>query len=192
MSTATLQAPAALTTWAIDPAHTEAGFAVRHLMIATVRGRFSDVTGALTVEGDDIGTARVEATIGVGSLDTREPQRDAHLRSADFFDAERFPTMTFRSRRVEPAGEGRFTVTGDLTLHGVTRPVVLDVTDEGRVRDPWGHERSGFSARTTINRTDFGLTWNAALETGGVLVGDEVKISLDVELIKESDEVMKS
>jgi polyisoprenoid-binding protein YceI len=192
MSTATIQAPAALTTWAIDPSHSEAAFAVRHLMIATVRGRFSDIKGTVAVEDDDFRTARVEAAIGVGSIDTREPQRDAHLRSADFFDAEHFPTMTLRSRRVESAGEGRFTMTGDLTIRGVTRPVVFDVTDEGRARDPWGGQRAGFSARTTINRTDFGLTWNAALETGGVLVGDEVKISIDVELIKRSDEVMKS
>jgi polyisoprenoid-binding protein YceI len=185
MATAVIQAPAGLTTWQIDPAHTAAGFAVRHLMISTVRGRFSDVQGTVSLAGDDFRTARVNVAIGVASVDTREPQRDAHLRSADFFDADHFPTMTFRSRKVDAAGADRFTVTGDLTIRGVTREVVLHVTDEGRVRDPWGGERAGFSATTTINRADFGLTWNAALETGGVVVGDTVRISIDVELVKQ-------
>ncbi|MFI5178934.1 MAG: YceI family protein [Vicinamibacterales bacterium] len=174
-----------VTTWQIDPSHTDAGFAVKHLMIATVRGRFSDVNGSVVVTGDDFGTATLDVTIGTASLDTREPKRDAHLRSADFFDADRFPVMTFTSRRVIPDGRG-YAVTGDLTIRGVTRQVVFNVIDEGRVRDPWGGERAGFSATAIINRQDFGLTWNAVLEAGGVLVGDDVKISVDLELVKQA------
>jgi polyisoprenoid-binding protein YceI len=172
----------ARTTWQIDPAHTDVAFAVRHLMISTVRGRFSDVQGTVSVEGGDFQTAEVEVTVGTGSVDTREAKRDAHLRSADFFDAERFPEMTFRSRRVEKTPRG-YTLIGDLTIRGVTREVALAVVDEGRVRDPWGNERAGFSAAGVLNREDFGLTWNAALETGGVLVGSDVRISIDVELV---------
>jgi len=177
-------APAGATTlWQLDPSHSEAGFAVRHLMIATVRGRFSDIQGTITVAGDDFRTATVDVTIGTASVDTREPRRDEHLRSADFFDAARFPAMTFTSREVVARDRG-YTIAGALTIRGVTRPVSFEVTDEGRVRDPWGGERAGFSARAVINRQDFGLTWNAALEAGGVLVGDEVKISVDLELLK--------
>ena len=177
--------PAARTTWHMDPSHTDAGFAVRHLMISTVRGRFSDVRGHVTVTGDDFRTAEVTVTIGTASIDTREPKRDEHLRSADFFDVENFPTLTFVSRRVEPTGNG-YNVTGDLTIRGVTRSVSLDVVDEGRIRDPWGGHRAGFTARCIIQRRDFGLTWNAALETGGVVVGDEVKLVIDVELVQQA------
>jgi polyisoprenoid-binding protein YceI len=173
------------TTWQIDPSHTDAGFAVKHLMIATVRGRFSDVKGTVVVTGDDFGTAQLDVTIGTASVDTREPKRDQHLRSADFFDTERFPVMTFTSRKVARVGRG-YSVAGDLTIRGVTRPVVFDVIDEGRARDPWGGQRAGFSATAIINRQDFGLTWNSVLEAGGVLVGDDVKISVDLELVKQA------
>jgi polyisoprenoid-binding protein YceI len=174
------------TTWQIDPSHTHVEFAVRHLMISTVKGRFGDVQGLVTMAGNDVSTATADVTIGVESIDTREPQRDAHLRSADFFDVEKFPTLTFKSRRVVPHANGNFALVGDLTLHGVTREVAFDVTSEGSGRDPWGNERAGFSAKTTISRRDFGLTWNQLLETGGFAVGDEVKISIDTELVAKA------
>ena len=177
------QAPA--TRWQLDPAHTQVGFAVRHLMISTVRGRFNDVSGTFSAPGGDFSRGTLEASIRVASIDTREPQRDAHLKSPDFFDAERFPVITFVSRRIEPDAKdsSRFRLVGDLTLHGVTREIELEGTAEGRGRDPWGADRAGFSLRGRLNRRDFGLTWNQALETGGVLVGDDVAISIETELI---------
>jgi polyisoprenoid-binding protein YceI len=174
-----------LTTWSIDPAHSHVEFAVRHLMISTVKGRFTDVGGVVRSDDADPAQGDVDITIGVASIDTREAQRDAHLRSADFFDAETFPAITFKSRRLDNVNGDGFKIVGDLTLRGVTRPVVLDVTSEGRGKDPWGGERAGFSATTKIKRSDFGLTWNQLLETGGVAVGDDVKISIDVELVKQ-------
>jgi polyisoprenoid-binding protein YceI len=174
------------TTWQIDPSHVDVGFAVRHLMIATVKGRFGAVKGTVAVDGDDFATAEVDVTIDAASIDTREPKRDAHLRSADFFDVEQFPAITFKSRRVRAKGANQFDLVGDLTIHGVTREVSLDVTSEGTVRDPWGNHKAGFSATGVIRRSDFGLTWNAALETGGLLVGEDVKLSLDVELLQTS------
>lgn len=183
MSTAT--ATLARTTWKIDPAHSQVEFAVRHLMITTVRGRFTDVSGTVVTDDADSAIAEVEVTINVNSIDTREAQRDAHLKSADFFDAEKYPAITFKGTRVTDVRGSQFTLAGDLTIHGVTREVALDVTSEGRARDPWGGERAGYSATTKINRSDFGLTWNQALETGGFVVGDEIKISLDLELLKQ-------
>ena len=181
---ATVTSPAT-TTWKIDPSHTHAEFAVRHLMISTVKGRFAEVQGTVRTDETDAAASQVDVTIGVSSIDTREPQRDAHLRSADFFDAGNFPQITFRSTRVDGGGES-FKVTGDLTIRGTTREVVLDVTTEGRGKDPWGGERAGFSATTRIKRSEFGLTWNQLLEAGGVAVGDDVKISIDVELVKQA------
>ena len=177
------------TTWQIDPAHTHVAFAVKHLMIATVRGRFGDVAGTVIVPGDDFSRAQVEATIGVASIDTREPQRDGHLKSPDFFEVEKYPTMTFKSRRVEPTGheDDRSSLTGDLTMHGVTREIVLDLTLEGRTKDPYGNNRAGFSATGKINRKDFGLGWNQLLETGGVMVGEDVKVSIDAEIFAEPE-----
>jgi polyisoprenoid-binding protein YceI len=172
-----------LTTWSIDPAHTHVEFAVRHMMLTTVKGRFTDVRGTVRSHDSDPAKREVDVTIGVASIDTREAQRDAHLRSADFLDAEQFPTITFKSRRITDGNS--FRLVGDLTIRGVTREVVLDVTSEGRAKDPWGGERAGFTATTKIKRSEFGLTWNQALETGGVLVGDEVKISIDAELLKQ-------
>jgi polyisoprenoid-binding protein YceI len=153
-------------------------------MIATVKGRFAEFSGTVITDEADPTTGRVEFTINPASIDTRQSQRDAHLRSADFFDVEKFPTLTFRSSRLEAVSGDRFKLVGDLTIRGVTREVTLDVTSEGRVKDPWGGERAGFSATTRINRSEFGLTWNQALEAGGLAVGDEVKIALDVELVK--------
>jgi polyisoprenoid-binding protein YceI len=176
-------APGARTIWTIDPAHTGVEFAVRHLMISTVKGRFAKVEGTVTT-GEDLTTAEVGITIHAESIDTREPQRDAHLKSADFFEVEKFPTLTFKSRKVERAGADDYKLTGDLTIRGVTREVTLDVTSYGFTADPWGNEKAGFSAATKIRRSDFGLTWNVALEAGGVVVGDEVKIAIEAELTK--------
>jgi len=169
--------------WQIDPTHSQAEFAVRHLMIATVKGRFRDIAGTVVVEDGDPTTAQVDVTIDVASIDTGVGQRDQHLRSADFFDTDRFPKLTFRSTGVERVGEDHYEVTGDLTIRDVTRPVTLDAHGLGSVRDPWGKERAGYTATARINRKDFGLSWNQALETGGVVVGDEVKITLEVELV---------
>jgi len=171
-------------TWQIDPAHSLVEFAVRHLMISTVKGRFGDVAGTIQIDGNDPAKSVVDVTINVASIDTREPQRDTHLRSADFFDADRFPTLRFRSTRVS-GGPGQLLVTGDLTIRDVTREVTLTVTPEGQGKDPWGGERAGYSAKTKINRSDFGLTWNQVLEAGGVVVGEEIKISIDVEFVKK-------
>jgi len=172
-------------TWQVDPAHTHVEFAVRHLMIATVRGRFSDVTGTVIVPDGDFSRAQLEATVGVASIDTREPQRDAHLKSPDFFEVDKYPTMTFRSRRVESTSRdtNQYRLVGDLTLHGVTKEVTLDVTFEGIAKDPYGNNRAGFSATGKLNRKDFGLGWNQLLETGGVVVGDEVRLSIDSQVI---------
>lgn len=174
----------ASTTWQIDAAHTDVGFAVKHMMISTVKGRFADLSGTITMDETDPARSSVEVTINAASVDTRQEQRDAHLRSADFFDVENYPTLTFRSRRVESVGNGEFRVVGDLTIRGVTREVVLEAADEGRGKDPWGNERAGFSAKTVVDRRDFGLTWNAALETGGILVGNDIRIVLEVEALK--------
>jgi polyisoprenoid-binding protein YceI len=170
--------------WQIDPAHTEVEFAVKHMMISTVRGRFADVSGTIALDEADLSGSSVEVELDVASIDTRQEDRDAHLRSADFFDVENHPKITFRSRRVEAAGDGRFRVVGDLTIRDQTREVVLEGADEGRATDPWGNRKAGFTAQTSIDRRDFGLTWNSALETGGVLVGNEIKITLDVQAAK--------
>jgi polyisoprenoid-binding protein YceI len=172
------------TTWQIDPAHTDVGFEVKHLMISKVRGRFGTVSGTIELDEADVTKSSVAAEIDVTTIDTREAQRDAHLRSADFFDVENFPKLTFRSTRVERAGEGRVTVVGDLTIRGVTREVTLAVEEEGTAKDPWGGDRIAFSATAKIDRRDFGLTWNQALETGGVLVANEIRLILDVQAVK--------
>ena len=170
--------------WTIDPAHSHIEFGVRHMMISTVKGRFAEVEGK--VDASDPEHPDVEVTIPVASIDTRQEQRDAHLRSPDFFDAEQHPAIHFASTGVEgdPTSD-KFQLTGNLTIRGVTHPITLDVTAEGTAKDPWGGERAGYSARGKINRKDYNLTWNQALETGGVLVGEEIKISIDVELVKE-------
>ena len=173
------------TTWNIDPVHTMAEFKVRHMMISNVKGQFTRVTGVLTLDEQDITQSHVEASIDAASINTREADRDTHLKSADFLDVEKFPKLTFTSTRVTRKGEGELQVEGDLTIHGVTRKVEFAVegpTPPGK--DPWGNTRIGWTATTKINRKDFGLTWNAALETGGILVGDDVTITFDVEAIK--------
>jgi polyisoprenoid-binding protein YceI len=172
------------TVWNIDPAHTDIGFAVKHLMISTVRGRFAEVRGAIRLDGADLTRASVDAEIATASIDTRQEQRDTHLRSADFFEVEKYPVITFRSTRLERIKDDRYRIIGDLTIRDVTREVVLEGTDEGRGKDPWGGDRLAFSATTTLDRREFGLTWNQALETGGVLVSNEIKISIDVQAVK--------
>lgn len=170
-------------TYAIDPSHSNVEFAVRHMMISTVKGRFADVEGTVVIPEN--GQATVDVTIKAASIDTRADQRDGHLRSADFFDVEKYPVLRFRSTKVERTSAG-YTLTGDLTIKDVTRPVTLDVTEEGAGVDPWGNQKAAFSAIGRINRGDFGLSWNAALETGGVLVSDEVKLFIDAQLVKQA------
>jgi polyisoprenoid-binding protein YceI len=173
------------TSWQLDPAHSAAHFSVRHLMISNVQGEFTKLTGSAQINPADPAKSTVEVTIQAGSLNTREPQRDEHLRSPDFFDVANFPTLTFRSKRVEPLEAETFKVTGDLTIRGVTKQVTFDV--EGptpSVKDPWGNIRAGVTASAKVNRKDFGLVWNALTEAGGVVVGDEVKITIDAELIQ--------
>ena len=186
------QAVAQQATWNIDTAHSSAQFSVRHMMVATVRGEFTSTKGTARWDGKNLATAVVEATIDAATISTREPKRDAHLRSADFFDVERYPTLTFKSAKVEPIGPGKLRMTGDLTIRGVTRSVVFDVEGPTEaIKDNRGNQRVGASATATINRKDFGLTWNAALETGGVVVSDEVKIILDVALTLPPPGVVK-
>jgi polyisoprenoid-binding protein YceI len=173
------------TTWNIDPAHSVAEFKVKHMMISNVKGQFAKVTGVLSLDESDLTDSRVEALIEAASIETRDAQRDAHLKSADFFDVEKFPTLSFKSTHISQVRDGELAVEGDLTIRGVTRKVLFSV--EGPtppVKDPWGNTRVAVSATTKINRKDFGLTWNTALETGGILVGDEVTITLDVEFVK--------
>jgi polyisoprenoid-binding protein YceI len=179
-STATLTGT---TTWAIDPAHTTVEFSVKHLMISTVRGHFGAVTGTIVLDEQNPLASSVTAEIDVTSINTRQEQRDAHLRSADFFDVEKFPAIKFSSTRIERDGD-HFDVHGQLTIRDVTREVVLHTSDEGRGGDPWGGQRAAFSATTKIDRREFGLTWNQALETGGVVVGNDIKITLEVQAIK--------
>ena len=171
-------------TFELDPSHTHVGFSVRHMM-AKVRGRFASFSGTVTVADDPLDSS-VEVSVDVASVDTRDEQRDAHLRSADFFDAESHPEMTYRSTALTPKGEGRYRVEGELTIKGVTRPVPLDVTFEGVGVDPWGNPRLGFSAAAEIDREAFGLTWNQTLETGGVLVGKRVAIEIDGQAVRQS------
>jgi polyisoprenoid-binding protein YceI len=185
-NTATLVQPqTATTTWNIDPAHTIAEFKVKHMMIANVKGQFSKVSGVLTLDESDLKNSRVEASIDAASIETRDGQRDAHLKSPDFLDVEKFPTLHFKSTGIRIVRDGELSVEGNLALHGVTRKVSFAV--EGptpATKDPWGNTRIAISASTKINRKDFGLTWNAALESGGILVGEEVTITLEAEFVK--------
>jgi polyisoprenoid-binding protein YceI len=184
MATSTT-APASVITWKLDPAHSSAEFKVKHMMISNVKGRFSGLSGTLLEHATDPSLSSIEASVDVSTVATGDPQRDGHLKSADFFDVEKYPKMTFKSNRVERKGEAEYSVSGDLTLHGVTKPVRFDVEGPSAPgKDPWGNTRIGLSATTKINRKDFGLNWNAALETGGILVGEDVQITLDVQFIK--------
>jgi len=170
-------------TYGIDVSHSHVGFSVRHAMVSKTKGQFADYSGSITI-GEDPLESSVEVEIQVASIDTRDEKRDGHLTSPDFFDAEQFPTMTYRSTRVTPLGN-KWMVEGELTAKGITRSVPLEVEFEGGAKDPWGVTRVGFTARAELNREDFGLTWNQALETGGVLVGRQVKIDLEVEAVQQ-------
>ena len=172
------------TTWSIDPSHSLVEFSAKHMMFATVKGRFTGIRGTIVDHHDDPTKSSVEAEIDAASLTTGDPQRDAHLKSPDFLDVECYPTITFRSTRIEGPRE-HFKVTGELSLHGVTREVTLDTEFNGRGINPYGKEVAGFSASTQLNRKDFGLNWNVALETGGVLVGDTIKVNIEVEAVRQ-------
>lgn len=169
--------------WNVDSSHSMAEFAVKHMMIATVKGHFNKVEGTIEADPNNLTAAKFDVAVDIASINTRDEQRDAHLRSADFFDAEQHPRLTFVTKSVQPQGEN-YLLTGDLTMRGVTREVPFELTYEGQGKDPWGNEKIGFSAEAKVNRKDFGLNWNAALETGGVLVSDQVKISIQLEATK--------
>jgi polyisoprenoid-binding protein YceI len=172
-------------TWNIDPAHSAADFKVRHMMISNVKGEFSGISGVLKLDEADHTRSTVEASIPTATIRTGDEKRDAHLNAAEFFDTANFPAMTFKSTQIASKGDSGYTVTGDLTIRGITRPVTLHVDDVSTPSaDPWGHQRIGLSASTKVNRKDFGLAWNMALEAGGVLVGDDVTITLDVQFVK--------
>lgn len=175
------------TIWQIDPSHSLVEFSVRHMMFTTVKGSFTSLRGTIVTDEANPAQTTVEADIDVASITTRDEQRDAHLRSPDFFDVEQYPTMSFRSARVEPVDDDTFHLIGDLTIRGITRTVTFTTTVNGHGINPWGQEVAGATAETTINRQDFGLTWNAALEAGGVLVGDKVKIQLEIQAVKQAE-----
>ena len=184
--TATVQiAPSAgtKTTWKLDPSHSTVEFSAKHLMITTVKGRITDVAGTIYIDEKNPQNSSVEATLKAASLDTRTDQRDQHLRSADFLDVEKFPEIKFRSTRIQ-GDKDSFKLTGDLTIRDVTKPITLDVEFKGETKDPWGGERVGFSANGKIDRREFGLTWNQALEAGGVVVGNDVNVSLEAQAVK--------
>lgn len=184
MSTSTQQGTG---NWTIDPAHSQVEFGVRHMMISTVKGYFPGISGTIRLNEENPSASSVEVELDAASVDTRNADRDGHLRSGDFFDVEKYPSLTFRSTLVERSGDD-LTVVGDLTIRGVTRSVTLKAEELGRGVDPWGNPRVGFQARTTISRKDFGLTWNQTLEAGGVLVGDDIRISIEVQAVPATEE----
>lgn len=170
--------------WAVDASHSSLDFSIKHMMIAKVKGTFHEFKAEISADPADLSTADIYFSVDLSSIDTRNADRDNHLRTGDFFDIEKFPAMEFRSTSIESKGDGEYKVTGDFTLHGVTRQETFNVTAEGVGKDPWGNEKAGFSGSGSIKRSDYGLTYNAALETGGFLIGDEVKISIEVEAAK--------
>jgi polyisoprenoid-binding protein YceI len=174
-------------TWEVDSAHSSAQFSVRHLMVSNVRGEFGKVAGTVNLNDTDPTKSTVEVEIDATSVNTREPKRDEHLRSPDFFDVAKFPKITFKSTQISKVTEGKYSLVGNLTIHGVTKPVTLTTELSPEIKDPWGNVKRGGTATTTINRKDFGLTWNKALEAGGVVVGDAVNIVVDVELARKGD-----
>lgn len=181
-----LPALAQAASYEIDPVHSSAQFAVKHMMISTVRGEFTKLSGTAVIDDKNLAKASVEASIEAGSISTRMDKRDEHLRSPDFFDTAKFPQIVFKSTEVKKAAEGKYKVTGNLTLHGVTKPVVLDVeAPQTELKDPYGNIKRGATATATINRKDFGLNWNKTLEAGGMLVGESVQITLDLQLVRK-------
>jgi len=188
VAAAVLSVPALATaaTYEIDAAHSSAQFAIKHMMVATVKGEFGKVSGTINLDDKDLKASGIEATIDAASINTRNEKRDAHLRSPDFFDVAKFPVITFKSTEVKKAGDGKYKVTGDLNMHGVSRSVVLDVVSpKSEVKDPMGNLKRGATATATLNRKDFGLNWNKALEAGGMLVGDTVSVTIDLELTRK-------
>jgi polyisoprenoid-binding protein YceI len=177
--------PTDVTTWTLDPSHSQVEFGVRHMMISTVKGSFNELSGTIAYDGENLADAALEVEIDAASIDTRNADRDGHLRSGDFFDVETHPKLVFRSTGIEGTPES-FKVKGDLTIRGETRPVVLDAELLGGGEDPWGNQRLAFRAETEINRKEFGLSWNQTLEAGGVLVGEKVRITLEVQAVEES------
>jgi polyisoprenoid-binding protein YceI len=178
--------------WQLDTSHSRIGFAVKHMMVSTVRGEFKNYTGSLQLDETDFTRSTITGEIEVASIDTRDEGRDGHLKSADFFDVENHPKMTFKSKRIEAKGDNEYTVYGDLTIRGVTREIAIDAEYSGKQQNPWGVTMTGFSGSTTINRKDFGLEWNVALETGGILVGEKVKLELEVELTHQAAPVAET
>lgn len=172
--------------WNIDATHSQATFSVRHMMIATVKGQFNVLSGQLHIDETNPANSWVEAEVDTGSVDTRDEKRDGHLRSPDFFDVEKYPTITFKSTKVEHIGGSDYKVTGDLTIHGVTKPVTFEAEYHGQLKDIYGLQRAAFTGKTTINRKDFGLVWNVSLETGGVLVGEKVNIEIDLAAVQQA------
>jgi polyisoprenoid-binding protein YceI len=185
-ATLTVSSPAATTTWQIDPAHTAAGFSVKHMMIATVRGQFKGVTGTVNWDDQDLSNSIVDVTIDTNTVDTGEPKRDADLKSANFFDVAHYPAITFKSTKIERISAAKMKVAGNLTIHGITKPIVLDVEGpSGAIKDPYGNTRVALNATTTVNRMDYGVKWNAKMDGGGIVVGDDVNINIDLEMIKK-------
>ena len=176
--------------WNIDKSHSQVEFAVRHMMISNVRGRFEDFSGTVDFDPNDLTNLKIEVTINTASINTRDQQRDGHLRSPDFFSSDEFPEMTFRSNRVEKVSDDRLRIHGDLTIRGTARPVTLDAEYSGVVTSPWGTTSAGFSAHAKVNRKEWGLEWNQVLEAGGMLVGEDVKINIEIELIKQEESAL--
>jgi polyisoprenoid-binding protein YceI len=174
--------------WIVDPSHTSVEFSVKHLMISTVRGQFRKFEGVINVDEQNPQRCTAEGTVYLDSVDTHDDHRDTHLRSSDFFDVANYPTMTFKSKRIELGHGNHFKAVGDLTIKGVTREIAFDVVNEGQQKDPWGGTRWGFSAATTLNRKDFGLNWNVALEHGGWLVGDQIKVAIELQVVERQPE----
>lgn len=171
--------------WVVDAVHSQATFSVRHMMISTVKGQFKVLSGSLNIDDQNLADSWVDAQVDASSIDTRDDNRDTHLKSADFFDAANYPTINFKSSKVEHVGDNEYKVTGDLSMHGVTKPVVFNVEYFGQGKDPYGRQKAGLSARAKVNRKDWGLNWNQALEAGGVLVSDDVKIEIDLAAIQQ-------
>lgn len=172
--------------WVVDATHSSVDFTIRHMMIAKVKGTFHNFSAEIEANPEDLTSASISFSVELNSIDTRNADRDNHLRTGDFFNTEEHPNLTFKATKIVRTGDGEYDVTGDLSLHGVTRPETFEVTYEGSGKDPWGNEKAGFSAKGAIKRSDYGLTYNAALETGGVLIGDEVKISIELEAGKQA------
>jgi len=177
--------------WKIEPAHSAIEFSAKHMMITTVRGEFTKFDGNITVDSENLLNSKAEGWVELASVSTRDANRDAHLRSADFFDAEKYPRMMFESKRIEKVGKDKYKVTGNLTIKDVTREITFDVSDDGKNKDPWGGMRWGLTGDVTLNRKDFGLTWNVALETGGWLVGDQIKVHVELQLIQVPEQVVE-